>query len=289
MKVFISWSGSRSQALAEALKDWLPMILQHVEPWLSKSDIEAGQRWSAELAKELEGSNFGIICATPENINSQWTLFEAGALAKFMQEGRVVPLLLDIEIKDISGPLAQFQAKKVDKVGFYDLVKSINKLSENKVLDGHLNSLFELVWPNLNDKIKAIPNSVATTKEKRPLEEILEELVATVRGLDARIGGKISPALLSQEHANRQYRPIYEEFLSLIEIITGLLQKRDEPGAIRFYQDATKCDVKQAVDFIEAVSNEAWADAVRIHIFAQRNEGRARNLMHAFQDLLKPK
>src|SRR4051794_4878106 len=103
MKVFISWSGDRSQTLALAVRDWLPMVLHYVEPWLSHSDIEAGERWANVVAKELETTKFGIICITRENIESPWILFEAGALAKSMQEGRVIPLLFDIEFKDIAG------------------------------------------------------------------------------------------------------------------------------------------------------------------------------------------
>src|SRR4029078_7974867 len=111
MKIFISWSGERSQDLAEALREWLPMVLHYVAPWLSHSDIAAGERWADKVAKELEASKLGIICVTRENVGSPWILFEAGALTKFVQEARVIPLLLDIEFKDITGPLAQFQAK----------------------------------------------------------------------------------------------------------------------------------------------------------------------------------
>ena len=67
MKVFVSWSGERSQALAQALRDWLPLVLHFVEPWLSQSDIEPGERWASEVSKELGVSNFGIICVTREN------------------------------------------------------------------------------------------------------------------------------------------------------------------------------------------------------------------------------
>lgn len=56
MKVFISWSGERSQILGQALYDWIPMVLQSVTPWLSKADIEAGERWGDKIAKELEDS-----------------------------------------------------------------------------------------------------------------------------------------------------------------------------------------------------------------------------------------
>ena len=109
MKVFISWSGERSHALAQALHDWIPLVLHNVEPWLSEADIEAGERWAEAVAKELADSNFGIICVTRENVGSPWVLFEAGALAKTMQGSRVIPLLLDLEFTDITGPLAQFQ------------------------------------------------------------------------------------------------------------------------------------------------------------------------------------
>src|SRR5438309_2275444 len=63
MKVFISWSGERSHALAMALRDWLPLVLHYVEPWLSEADVAAGDRLAQAVAKELESSNFGIIYA----------------------------------------------------------------------------------------------------------------------------------------------------------------------------------------------------------------------------------
>jgi TIR domain len=113
MKVFVSWSGERSRLLAQALHSWLPLVLHYVKPWLSDADVSAGDRWATVVAKELETSNFGIICVTPENLNSPWVLFEAGALAKAMQGAKVIPLLFNLEFSDISGPLAQFQAKKM--------------------------------------------------------------------------------------------------------------------------------------------------------------------------------
>jgi hypothetical protein len=53
MKVFISWSGERSFALANALRRWLKLAVQSIEPWVSSKDIVAGQRWGYVLGKNL--------------------------------------------------------------------------------------------------------------------------------------------------------------------------------------------------------------------------------------------
>lgn len=185
MKVFISWSGERSHALAMALRDWLPLVLHYVEPWLSEVDVAAGDRWAQAVAKELEASNFGIICVTPENVGSPWVLFEAGALAKAMQGARVI-LLFNLGIGDITGPLAQFQAKKVEKGGLGDVIQSLNSTKDQSILEARAKQLFEALWPEFEKQLESIPDEAPTEKHMRPQHEILEELVTGVRGLDVR-------------------------------------------------------------------------------------------------------
>lgn len=187
MKIFISWSGERSEALAKALREWFPLVLHFVEPWLSKSDIEAGERWSIEIAKELENCNFGVICITRENLSSAWILFEAGALAKSMQDGRVIPLLLDLDFKEISGPLAQFQAKKADNTGIKELIVSLNKAASAPVPEAQLNKLFPALWGDLERQMASIPKNSSPQKHSRPQGEILEELVSSVRSVEMRV------------------------------------------------------------------------------------------------------
>src|SRR5688572_18638179 len=110
MKVFISWSGERSKAVAVALREWLPDVIQSVHPWLSSEDIDAGLRWNDEVTRELSQTRFGIICLTAENQTAPWILFEAGALAKTIEKTHVVPYLIGLEPTDVQrGPLAQFQ------------------------------------------------------------------------------------------------------------------------------------------------------------------------------------
>lgn len=186
MKIFISWSGQRSEALAGALREWFPLVLHYVEPWLSKSDIQAGERWSVEIAKELEACNFGVICLTRENVGAPWILFEAGALAKSMQDGRVIPILLDLDVKDVSGPLAQFQAKKVDGAGIKELAVSLNKAAAAPVPEAQLEKLISALWGDLEKQISAIPKGTTPAKHSRPQGEILEELVSSIRNVEMR-------------------------------------------------------------------------------------------------------
>ncbi|MGO9339648.1 MAG: toll/interleukin-1 receptor domain-containing protein [Terracidiphilus sp.] len=187
MKIFISWSSERSEALAQALKEWLPLVLHYAEPWLSRSDIDAGGRWGIEIAKGLESCNFGIICITRDNRDAPWILFEAGALAKSMQEAKVIPLLLDLDKKEISGPLAQFQAKKVERGEIKELILSLNRSATTPIADGTLEKLFTMAWPDLENKIAAIPETKCGPKPSRPEGEILEELVAGIRNLETRL------------------------------------------------------------------------------------------------------
>ncbi|MFS0711666.1 toll/interleukin-1 receptor domain-containing protein [Brevundimonas phoenicis] len=187
MKIFISWSGQRSQAMAVALRDWLPLVLHYAEPWLSTADIKSGDRWGNEIAKGLQDSNFGIICVTRDNLEAPWLLFESGALAKSMEDGRVIPLRLDIDVSDISGPLTQFQSEKADDEGVKRLISSLNKCAANAIADDRLNRLFEPMWPDLKAKIDAIPASGTAQKRARPQAEILEELVAGVRSVEMRV------------------------------------------------------------------------------------------------------
>jgi TIR domain len=187
LKIFISWSGERSQSLAEALRTWLPLVLHYAKPWFSTSDIKSGNRWSIEIAKELQDTNFGILCVTKDNLDAPWLLFEAGALAKSIDDGRVIPLLLDLEKSDLSGPLTQFQAEKTDNEGIRRLVDSLNKAATSAVPDETLQPLYEALWASFESKISEIPSSGAPQKKSRPQAEILEELVTGVRSVEMRV------------------------------------------------------------------------------------------------------
>ncbi|PYQ56274.1 MAG: toll-Interleukin receptor [Acidobacteria bacterium] len=186
MKIFLSWSGERSQSLGRALRDWLPLVLQYVDPWLSDKDIAAGDRWPIEVGRELENSSFGILCLTDENLKAPWVLFEAGALSKIVQASAVCPYLLDVDVKDIAGPLSQFQAKKADKVGTLDLLRAINAKSAQPLDLVRLAQVFDGLWPVLEAQLARIPQKNIERQQARPESEILEDLVTAIRELEHR-------------------------------------------------------------------------------------------------------
>jgi hypothetical protein len=184
MKVFISWSGGRSLALAEAMMEWLPRVLQGVEPWLSRHSIDNGARWSLEIAKALEETSLGITCLTRDNLKAPWILFEAGALTKFIQDSRLCTYLLDVTPKDIEPPLGQFQHTRADKEETRRLIGVLNKAQEKPLGEAALKETFDLWWPKLEERIKAIPPTPDTAPPARSTDAILEDLLGAVRSVE---------------------------------------------------------------------------------------------------------
>jgi hypothetical protein len=124
---FLSVASNRSKTIALTLRDWLPLVLDHVNPWFSGTEIRSGSRWSLEVGESLQKINFGILCLTRDNLQSPWLLFEAGALSKALEEGAVCPYLFDLEISEGTGPLSQFQAKKAERASTLEMILDINK------------------------------------------------------------------------------------------------------------------------------------------------------------------
>ena len=183
MKVFISWSGPLSEKLGQSIRDWLPNVIQSITPYFTPSDVDKGTRWLSEITKELNDSSVGVLCITRDNINSDWLLFEAGALSKKLDKAHVCPILFGIKPTDLSGPLKQFQATNFDKVDFRKLINTINGcLGDQKLAQKTLDAVFVKWWPDLESEIKETMNeSPSSDKPIRSEREILEELLQLAR------------------------------------------------------------------------------------------------------------
>jgi hypothetical protein len=225
MNVFISWSGERSRKVATALKEWLPIVIQSVVPWFSPEDIDKGARWMAELAKQLDKLNMGIICVTPENREAPWLLFEAGALSKALDTSLVCPLLLGVEPADLQGPLAQFQATRATREDVRKLLDTINKNSESSLAEPQIEQLFSFLWPGFEEKLVSIEASaVDQVSRPRPVPELLSEVLERVRSIERQ---------LAEKAALEQDRNVGAQLASMKEQEARLKRREEKLSSLR--------------------------------------------------------
>ena len=183
MNIFISWSGEEGKAYAEAFRGWLPNVIQTLKPFYSPEDIKAGTKWNSEISKQLQSTELGIICLTPDNVNAPWIVFEAGALSNQL-ESRVCPILFNLKPTDVQGPLTQFQLNMFCPEGIYNILVSINDHMKPEGLSVEtLRSAFEKWWPELETSInKAKPqHSSPSIKSSRTEKDLIEEILIRIR------------------------------------------------------------------------------------------------------------
>lgn len=224
MRVFLSWSGGRSNEVATSLKTFLKGIIQRTEPWMSSEDIRVGQRWFSEVSGYLQGCGVGILCLTRDNLSSPWLNFEAGALSKQVDKSLVCPYLLDLEETDVAGPLSGFQAVRATEEGTRKLVRTINSaLGESKLADTTLTEAFQLWWPRLAERLENIrpaAHSPETGDVVRRDRDLLEEILVLVRKLSH--DAKRNP---EREKAWRQFARSAEQRTLRDRLIDALLNQ----------------------------------------------------------------
>lgn len=169
MKVFLSWSGEVSHKVALTLRDWIPSVIQSIEPYVSSEDIDKGARWSTDIASELADSSYGILCVTKENLHAPWLTFEAGALSKTMDKSYVSPFLFDIKRSEVNGPILQFQSTVFEKEDVKKLLLSLNKADTTEQLTSErLEKALDVWYPDLESRLNKLI-------EGQPKVEELEE------------------------------------------------------------------------------------------------------------------
>lgn len=246
MKVFISWSGEIGLKVGEILKEWIPCVIQGITPYLSAADIDKGARWSTDIAKELESAEFGILCVTRENLHSDWLNFEAGALSKSLDKGKVCPFLLDLKPIDINqSPITQFQMAVLEKAEVYKLFTSMNRQLADDCLDeNRLLKSFDLVWPRIEESLNNLINSKEDgdkKSKKNPANDqqaVLEEILALLRSQQMILNNpeKLFPDYIIKmlETSNRRRsRPplrVFGDYVDAVSRVTNLMDccKRDD-------------------------------------------------------------
>ena len=219
MKVFISWSGNLSKKVALIFRDWLPTVIQAIDPFVSSEDIEKGARWNTDIAQELKEASFGLICVTKDNLNSQWLNFEAGALSKSIDNSYVAPLHFDVKPSDLtSSPISQFQATSFSKEDMKRLIETLNKATGNSLNAARLDKAFELCYPDLEKSIAELQtdyfedgteDGVETVSHYDP--NILEEILETSRNTQRLLGNTDSKLYSNIDLVNNKVDDLIEK------------------------------------------------------------------------------
>src|SRR5262249_8100438 len=178
-----------------------------------------GAAWAGEIAKQLQAAKLGIFCVTPENLDSPWLHFEAGAIANKLGFSRVCTYLKDVEYGELTGkPFAQFQGSKADEPDTKKLLQTLNAAIEQASETGEkavpgpvLDSTFEKFWPELRSTLSNAKPSQTQRKRRSP-EEALESLAE-------------ASALHSQ-----QMEMVTRAILSLPSRILALIERSPSPG-----------------------------------------------------------
>ena len=161
--VFVSWSGDLSRDVALVLGDWLPTALEGISTWVSSRDIAKGARWSEEIATCLDSATYGIACVVPGNQEAPWLLFEAGAVAKSVETGRISPFLLGVEPSELPSALGQFQCTSYLKEEVLRLLLSINDAPDGpKRPVERVRKSFDASWPVLKARLLPLQEQVNT-------------------------------------------------------------------------------------------------------------------------------
>ena len=190
-KIFISWSGQLSKAVASVWRDLIAETFDTVDPFMSEEDIGAGTRGLPRIATELAGTSFGIILVTQENQNSPWINYEAGALSKDVGDEtvRVAPVLVDFERKnDVTGPIGQFQAGLLDREGVEFILVEIAQVVQ--VNDAVIRKRLANSWSGEYEARFAAASAAsaadgghAPLAARRDLADVADEILTVVRDL----------------------------------------------------------------------------------------------------------
>ena len=182
MKVFLSWAGIDSQYIASTLRDWLPQVLQSVDPWMS-TEIEKGESWDTAISDGLNESTVGILCLTKDSISSNYLHYEAGAIAN-VKNAKVCTFLYGIKNADVKQPLGRFQHTRFEKEEVFKLLSTINgklnEANERSLTELQLRKALDLNWDELVESLDKTPLSESTVVE-RPDRELLEEILQMMR------------------------------------------------------------------------------------------------------------
>lgn len=164
-RIFISWAGDYSKAIAIALKSILEeeIFSNNLECFVSELDIASGSDWWDKIKDELCTCQYCIVCMTNENVRAPWIFYEAGAMVA--RDVPTVPFLVNCSVNSLDHtPLTGKQTIKFyDQPQFVKMVKNINELMGTQLSSKQVGIIAETAYKKLRDDLEPVVSKLKET------------------------------------------------------------------------------------------------------------------------------
>jgi formylglycine-generating enzyme required for sulfatase activity len=173
MHLFLMWADDRSCKIAGALRDEIRSVFeQKVVPFYSQDDVPKGLAWFDAIVAQLNRSDIGIACLTPESLQSPWLHMEVGVLYQVFSSAKrsakkdfkILPFLFEIDNEQFSKhPLSHFQgtfATKHDtRILFRTINNSLAELDDEPLPEMLLNQRFDESWIRIERQLSQLASA----------------------------------------------------------------------------------------------------------------------------------
>jgi predicted nucleotide-binding protein len=146
MRVYLSWSGQLSHTVANLLRDWLPEVLETVEPWLASADATSEER-------DYSKSEYDVIipCVTRDNTEALGNAIPIGAIYQLPSDDfpAVMVVLVGVKLSDLSGIIRMFDSAGLSEKGMQTLLGALNERAEIPIDPLACKTRVHMLWPRL--------------------------------------------------------------------------------------------------------------------------------------------
>ncbi len=103
-----------------SLDTWIAKVMAEkieslgAQTWLDEKDLESGTVVVGEILRAIDACNEAIVLVSPQSVNSQWVIFEIGAVRG--QHKRVTPVLNNVSY-DAIAPMKDVKAIDLNRFG----------------------------------------------------------------------------------------------------------------------------------------------------------------------------
>lgn len=158
MQVFVSWAGDQAKDVANDFTTWARRAFwgSHTKFFFSENDIKPGSHWRNILRKALKDASVGVFFLTRESMNSDWVLFEGGAIGK-LKKAQIFCILIGVKKGEIPSPFRQYQVTTFEEKDFGRFVETLAKRAKShggKISTPRLRQRFDSWWPNFYNTVQ---------------------------------------------------------------------------------------------------------------------------------------